>query len=489
LPILRKALFYLFLLIYLIACPVTILYALGYIWKPGGEEALVKTGLIYLSTMPSGASVSLGKNVATEDKTPTVLRDLVPGNYSVTLSIKDYRPWFQMLPVEAEKATVLDRILLVPEKLPSEELSSVPFDSLICAKGTRFAIASGGPALKDYIIYDFHAKKFKSMVSSASYLGSLRPGSFTTEDGSACILVLARAGINEKYLWIRLEGALPEAQDVSDLFPKRPETVAWENKEKDAFFSFDTHSLNRLNVASKAIYPKIVQGIHGFGFFNKKIYLLDADNRLRVTDNEGKGQQFIPYNSLFASPSLKERYFYRLSVLSEDDVLLLGERGDLWTNRSPKALVESGVDGIEVYATMKKALVFRRDKIGVVEFPPRSVLEKTPEENPKVVWVYDKKDGDIRQAFWLYEGSHILFRDGDKTGLLELGTYGAPYLYDLFRVKSGTGIAYFEAEGKIYYLDASSSRLSSAEILPRAILPHLAFQETKDTKKEQGDTR
>ena len=46
--LLRRIFFYLFTAIYVVACPMTILYALGYLVKPGTEKGIVKRGLIYI---------------------------------------------------------------------------------------------------------------------------------------------------------------------------------------------------------------------------------------------------------------------------------------------------------------------------------------------------------------------------------------------------------------------------------------------------------
>ena len=55
--ILRKIVFYIFALFYIVFCPLVVLYAFGYIFKPQSEEVVVKTGIIYLSTAPAGASI------------------------------------------------------------------------------------------------------------------------------------------------------------------------------------------------------------------------------------------------------------------------------------------------------------------------------------------------------------------------------------------------------------------------------------------------
>ena len=87
---LRKLIFYLFVVIYLISCPLLILYSLGYHYKPESKKSMVETGLIYLSTNPPGALVYIDNQRLTR-KTPAILRDFLPGQYQVKLVLKDFR--------------------------------------------------------------------------------------------------------------------------------------------------------------------------------------------------------------------------------------------------------------------------------------------------------------------------------------------------------------------------------------------------------------
>jgi hypothetical protein len=101
---LRRVLFYAFLALYLVATPLTILYSLGYLVRPGHEHGFVKSGLISLGTTPEGARVYVGHSRYTR-RTPTVIRDLLPGTYNVRLTLDGHQPWQGLVRVEAEKAT------------------------------------------------------------------------------------------------------------------------------------------------------------------------------------------------------------------------------------------------------------------------------------------------------------------------------------------------------------------------------------------------
>ena len=155
---LRKILFYIFVLIYCLTCPVTILYALGYILKPGAERGIVKAGLIYLSTSPPGATVYV-ENRRFSEKTPTLIRGLLPGNYRVTVFLKNYRLWTREVSIEAEKAATFDKILLLPNVWTRETLLNEEFEDLIPVRSQRYLLLSKGDSPQDLLFYDLKEKE------------------------------------------------------------------------------------------------------------------------------------------------------------------------------------------------------------------------------------------------------------------------------------------------------------------------------------------
>ena len=102
---------------------------------------------------------------------------------------------------------------------------------------------------------------------------------------------------------------------------------------------------------------------------------------------------------------------------------------------------------------------------------------------PEVTWIL-RQGEKLGQAFWVYEGSHIVFRDKSKVFLLELETYAKPHLHFLIEVKNKSFIFYSEETGKLYFLDSTSSQLKSLEILPRLEILPLPFPERKEEKKK-----
>ncbi len=108
---LRQVLFYAFALVYIIACPLLILNALGYIFVTGSNPSIVRSGVIHLVTVPPGANVYLQDELYPE-KTPVTISDLPPGYYYVRISMEGKRSWSGFIPVRAKQATVFKRIQL-----------------------------------------------------------------------------------------------------------------------------------------------------------------------------------------------------------------------------------------------------------------------------------------------------------------------------------------------------------------------------------------
>ena len=301
-------------------------------FRRGWAGGWVKTGLISLATEPSGASVYLGNRRYTQ-KTPTVLRDLLPGDYPVKLVLKDRQPWTRTVSVDAEKATVLERVLLLPRALTPRIILAGPFEQFTPVPNTRLVLLTAGPRASNVTVYDLEEEQVQ-------------------------------------------------------LKPKHG-TIA-------------------------------------------QLTLEDRRHALKIT-----------------SP-------VELTGLSPKTLLTMGERGELLANQAPYRVAEKGVLGIEPDVARQRALVWRKNALGIV---------RVTDDVVDLQWVFTR-GSRIEQAFWVYEDSHALFRDGDRVWLLELETYGTPEPRELIRVARRSPVMYVEETGALYYLDDEGA-LAGLNILPK----------------------
>lgn len=263
---LRKILFYLFVGIYLIVCPLIILRMLGFIHNPQTGQ-FVKTGILYISTNPPGANVFINEIKAPE-VTPAVIRDLLPGEYTIRLDMDGYRVWKNSVPLMERKATTLENILLIPTQWNTVPLSNNSFDDmLVLGEGSSLLL------WKDMSISSLHLLKLNRFsenytlnsekpVTSAvfpaeSIYSRARIIRFFTVEKSPFIVLHIMVDEKQRYLWVDTRDRQAHVEDISDLIPLEPLKLRWEPGDERNIFVYLGEKINRIDIRAKAIYPDI----------------------------------------------------------------------------------------------------------------------------------------------------------------------------------------------------------------------------------------
>src|SRR3989344_1683409 len=91
------------MIIFILATPVIVFYALGYQYN-FKENKIVRTGTLVVHTSPTKAKVFLNNKLAS-DKTPAVLRFLSPGDYIIRITKPEYQDWTKRLGIYEESVT------------------------------------------------------------------------------------------------------------------------------------------------------------------------------------------------------------------------------------------------------------------------------------------------------------------------------------------------------------------------------------------------
>lgn len=121
----RRLVFYLLVVIFLIAAPLLIGYTAGYRYH-FKQKSIVKTGVLIIETTPEGAKVILDGRLRKE-RTPARLANLLPGTYEITLTSEKFHPWSKALEIKSAQTTFATEIVLLKQALPTLLDSSTPF--------------------------------------------------------------------------------------------------------------------------------------------------------------------------------------------------------------------------------------------------------------------------------------------------------------------------------------------------------------------------
>jgi len=459
---LRKCAFYIFLTAYLIVCPFIVLYALGYILKPAPSGSLVKTGDIYLATSPPGASVYVNKKII-DNKTPALLDKLLPGDYGVSIFLEKYRPWNYVVRVEAGGAKALDKILLIPKEWRPETLAEGNFANIISSPGADVFVVTGGAKIGDYSACYYKSGKTRPLVNEESpYAGYAVKSCFTARESGA-FLFIAASGEKDLLLWVNLEDDTAEPQDITDLFPAKPGEVTWSAASEETIFAFQHDFINKIDISLEALYPRYVKKARGMGVLNGTLYVLGDDGTLYSTDFDDTKRVPILEDAGLGEQIFGKSGYFKILPFTGNIILFLGGKGELLSNHLPYRFVEGGVRGVRFYEAAGDILLWTKGKIGILDFAKEDtggVFEK----GPKLDWVYGE-GSDIREAEWVYDGSHILFRDGSTVNLLALKGRDKPRLISLFPVKEKSSIFYSEDTGNFYYIDKETGALMALSII------------------------
>ncbi len=482
--LLRKILFYIFAAIYIVFCPLVILYALGYIYEPGTKEGMVKTGLIYVSTAPTGADIYMNGSRYTQ-AAPAIIRDLIPGEYNIKVTLAEHADWVRTVPVEAEKATVLDKILLLPDKWKTEELLKGTFKDMIPMPGNGLFLVRSGVSAGDIRVYNFRdGKDWPLLDKDAPFLEDKVTSYFTAEDSPGILLRLdSKQG--EKFLWVSIKEDDNTAKDITDLFPVTPETIKWLAGQENDVFVFQGGTLNMLDVEKGAVYPDYVQNVRGYGLFDGQLYVLTGDNRILKMGYDKKGEVVLLDEAALGATIFGAKGFYEIDVLTDKFILFRGEDGQLISNRLPYRFAGAGVRGIEPYLQAEEVLVWEKDKIGILDFTTEETGNVAFEKGPSLRWVYTGGK-DIEGCFWVYKGSHILFREKDRVLLTEVESYGETKPAHVCDCLDKSNVYYSENTGQLYFIGRNGN-LYSLEVVPmKSIVPsQFAKKEEEKLKKEE----
>jgi len=149
----RKIVVFLLMAMFLIAAPTVLIFASGYRYN-WHKHKIEKTGMIHVSTEPSGASVTVDGE-AVEEPTPVLIQNLLPEEYLVTVAMTGYLPWSKNLRVESGRTTFAKDLTMFSDGLP-RLLKSADFSvGAFSDDGTEIAYLADSEEWTEISLYDF----------------------------------------------------------------------------------------------------------------------------------------------------------------------------------------------------------------------------------------------------------------------------------------------------------------------------------------------
>jgi hypothetical protein len=223
---------------------------LGFVYNPLTHR-LEKTGLVYVSTNPPDAAVFIDGRMA-HQRTPSVIRDLTPGNHFIRIKHNGYNDWERTIPIIGKKATVLSNTLLIPEEWPLKRISGQAYQNITLA-GDDILVATN-PLLKNIDIFHTTQGPEENLFSPRSVYAYGSLARLFNEPPSPYILLEATINDAPKFLWVNLKEDPPLIEDISALFSGIPAHIAWDNADNENIYAFYPQNIYRINIKDKTVF-------------------------------------------------------------------------------------------------------------------------------------------------------------------------------------------------------------------------------------------
>lgn len=460
--LLRKFLFLILLLAYVIVCPLLILYALGYIYNPVKQE-LVPTGILQLTTIPSGADIYLEKSRFSHN-TPTAIKELLPGSYKVTLRKKGYRPWTHSITIEAGKVAAFRNILLIPENWPQESITTHGCKDLIDIENEKLFIVTTGSSMDGFFVYNVDGK-IRPLLSFRSPFFTSPVSKVLYEAQSNVIIVYASQAGGKKYLCLNLDDKKTDATDITKLISPQPSFIAWQKQKEPLLFACRKSCIDLVSVAEETTYPCWLADIKGFGVYNEGVYVIDANDSLVYHTPGMHRQKNLSEDMNLPNRLFSRSDFYRIETEDGETFFFLGSQGDFIVNLPPYYIAAQDVIGYRLGNNSGLVLYWTKTSLSLADFSAGT--DKTGlNENFRVRTLYEN-GRNIKQVFWLDDRSHILCSDADSIYLIELLPQGAPHVEFVTGIKDNTKVFYDSTENTLYYLDDKNGVLKQLQIISK----------------------
>jgi hypothetical protein len=117
----RRILFVFFLLVFVVAAPMIVLYTAGYRFHFRSWQ-IVQTGVLSLTSFPRGSTVVID-DIPQSPRTPTVFKNLIPGSHTIRVEHTGYTSWEKTLEIKSRATTFADDITLFSLSLPNRFLA------------------------------------------------------------------------------------------------------------------------------------------------------------------------------------------------------------------------------------------------------------------------------------------------------------------------------------------------------------------------------
>ncbi|MFA6272535.1 MAG: PEGA domain-containing protein [Patescibacteria group bacterium] len=403
--------------VFIIVAPLLILYATGFRYD-FNEYKVIKTGVLAVDSDPRNAQIEINGE-ATGSKTPKVIKNLFPGEYSVSIEKLGYFPWEKTLPVFANQSTTTERVGLLKTDSPTLVAEEKVTDLIFSADNSYFAYVTNtndtNPAL---------TVKQQNTLRTVLSISKIESGQQPVFSEDERFIFLQDIKTNYISRILSLSGQYDillkdiTGFSISDLIATGTDS---------ALYTVSENGLSRLNLAENSIQLLIAGQIQDALVINESVYYIqNKDN----------------YPVLYQSSAINFNSAEEISTFSSNDQYQLSHSAQGYLTVHDQKNKELSLIKIQnqFSITLDK---LNPDVIGFSWSPDASNLLLY---NDFEIWVYNpelkqqdlliRSSGKIKYATWSPDGKWIIYSQEGFIKAIELDGRGKRNMLNLAQTDS-----------------------------------------------------
>ncbi|MCX6785523.1 MAG: PEGA domain-containing protein [Candidatus Komeilibacteria bacterium] len=410
----RRILFLVFLVFFLVASPLLIIYALGYKFNPA-KRILEKTGVFFIKSFPRSAEIYLN-NQKYKKTTPAQIIRLLPGSYQLKITKEGYRPWQKNLLIQPDLTTFIEDVSLIYREPKTTALIKGNFsDFLESTNNEELALleqTSNGTILW---IYSINNDNFIQLYQTPAQ-NNLKLMAWSSNNKKILIKQ------SKDYLVFNAE--LPGVFSSLDKVSKTELTdIKWDEVNDNLIYGLKSGQLLQVNLleeTSKQIVPEKVSAY--FPYKNKMLAIVKVKDREYLKIYNNQASQII-----FSLPASAD---YRLASADKDHFILFNEEfGQLY-------LLEPANTDQPVKTELKNVAGFKWHDAQLIYWNSAELVVFYPADNQSIL--LERSGEKISNALWHPNAAYVYAVIGDKLKLYELDSRDQRNVYEITTLAPGS---------------------------------------------------
>lgn len=380
----RKIVYLVFWLIFLVSAPLVLLYTSGYRYN-FDKGRVQKTGIMIISTLPKKASILLNGKAVEGKATPTEIRNVLPGDYEITLAKDGYHDWRKKLPVYENSTTFAEKVMLWKKSQP-QALSRLQTSAWsLSPDGKKTAFADEGGRI--YIL-SLEDSSFRQLAAAEA-----KPKSLAWSPDSKKLLAKNESGFS-------VYGIDTDAtQKPTGL--RGYSTIRWPQSESGFLYGLDKDGVWKVSLASGRELLAKPGPTDDFLIVDSDLYLIEGRQLLRLDlKNPGLPARTVATTANDRYHFVNERYGF---------ITLRNDFGKTALVSRDAAYRTLEFDAKRVEWLNKDILLYYSDfEIHLYDF------------NRNASQIITRLSSPISRSFWHPDGKHVIYASGERLDIVEL---------------------------------------------------------------------